>query len=119
MCEQIVSKDLFLMFYCPDKYKTQRKCDEALDDCVAVLIFFLIGLLQVKLLKNCSCALHANDDILFNNVIFIANQIHTLTVDLNKSNLDNDNILSKDDPDTVIHVTLLFWYSKFEKHKTL
>ena len=36
MCERIVSEDLFLIVHCPDKYKTQRKCDEALDDCVAV-----------------------------------------------------------------------------------
>ena len=38
--------------YCPDKYKTQRICDEAIDHSPAALKLFLIGLLQVKWLKN-------------------------------------------------------------------
>ena len=38
--------------YCPDKYKTQRICDEAIDHSLAALKLFLIGLLQVKWLKN-------------------------------------------------------------------
>ena len=31
MCDIVVSKD------CPDKYKTQKMCDEAVDYCLAVL----------------------------------------------------------------------------------
>ena len=29
------------MEYCPDKYKTQKMCDEAVDDCLAALKFIL------------------------------------------------------------------------------
>ena len=69
-------------------------------------------------------ALHANDDILFYNedfdkVTFIANQRHILAVDLDKINLDNDNNFDEDDPDTIIHVRLLAWHSKYEKRKVL
>ena len=32
MCERVVSEDLFLIVYCPDKYKTQRLSNEAADD---------------------------------------------------------------------------------------
>ena len=35
MCERVVSEDLFLIVYCPDKYKTQIMFDEAIDDCLA------------------------------------------------------------------------------------
>ena len=30
---------LFLIVYCLDKYKTQKICDEAVDDCLAALKF--------------------------------------------------------------------------------
>ena len=40
-------------------------------------------------------------------------------VDLDKINLDDDNNFDEDDPDTNIHVRLLSWRSKFEKHKPL
>ena len=34
MFDRVVSEDHFLIVYCPDKYKTQRMCDEAVDDSV-------------------------------------------------------------------------------------
>ena len=37
MCDRVVSKDPFFIIYCPDKNKTQRMCDEAADDSLAVL----------------------------------------------------------------------------------
>ena len=40
-----------------------------------------------------------------------------LTVDLDKSNLDNDNNFDEDDLDTIIHARLLAWCSKFKKHE--
>ena len=39
MCSKVASKDLFLIAYCPDKYKTQRMCDKPVDDCLAALKF--------------------------------------------------------------------------------
>ena len=41
-----------------------------------------------------------------------------LSIDLNNVNLDNTNY-NEDDPETIIHVRLLAWYSKFEKRKAL
>ena len=35
MCDRVVSEDLFLIVYCPDKYKTQIVFGEAIDDCLA------------------------------------------------------------------------------------
>ena len=33
MFDSVVSEDPSLVVYCPDKYKTQRMCDEVVDDC--------------------------------------------------------------------------------------
>ena len=35
MCDRAVSEDPFLIVYCPDKYKTQKLCDEAVNDSLA------------------------------------------------------------------------------------
>ena len=37
MCERIASEDPFLKVCCPDKYTTQKMCDEAVDDSLAPL----------------------------------------------------------------------------------
>ena len=37
MCEKVGSEVIFLLVYCPDKYKTQRMCDKAVDDSLAAL----------------------------------------------------------------------------------
>ena len=52
MCEKIISENPFMLNFCPDKYITQEICDEAVDDFLPTLHFFLIGLLQVKWLKS-------------------------------------------------------------------
>ena len=36
----VVSEDPFLIEYCPDIYKTQRMCDEDVDDSLAALKLF-------------------------------------------------------------------------------
>ena len=41
-----------------------------------------------------------------------------LNIDLNNINLD-DTIYDEHNPDTIIHITLLAWHIKSEKHKTL
>ena len=39
MCNEAVDEDPFLTVYCPDKYKTQKMCDEAVDYSLAILKF--------------------------------------------------------------------------------
>ena len=79
----VVSEDPILMTYCPDRYKDQIVCDEAVDDCLAVLKFisdlFVIG----KMLEKFHNVLLDNDDILFlnqdlNKAIVFANEMGIL-----------------------------------------
>ena len=37
MCDRVVYKDPFLIVYCPNKYISQKMCDEAVDDSLAAL----------------------------------------------------------------------------------
>ena len=39
MCRGVVSENPFIIVYYPDRCKTQRMCDGAIDDCLAVLKF--------------------------------------------------------------------------------
>ena len=42
--------DIFV--YYPEKYKTQRMCDEAIDDCLAALKFIPDWFVTCKMIKN-------------------------------------------------------------------
>ena len=51
-CDKAVSEDPFMPKYCLDRYKTQEICDKVVDDFLPALKFVLIGLWQVRWLKN-------------------------------------------------------------------
>ena len=75
------------------------------------------------MIKKLFTAVYANENILyfdddFGNVVFNYNEMGILTIDLNCINLD-DNNFDEDDSGTIIHVRLLAWHTKFEKHKAL
>ena len=47
---------------------------------------------------------------------FFTNEMGILGVDIDKTNLDDNNNFNGDDPET-IHVRLFTWHNKFEKCK--
>ena len=117
MCDRCVK-----IPYCPDKYKIQRMFDEPVDDCIATLKFIPDWFVTRKMLEKVDNVLNTNEDIFFYNedfgkIIFVANQRLILAVDPDKIILDNDNNFDEDDADTIIHVRLLAWRSKFKKRK--
>ena len=74
------------------------------------------------MIKELFTALYADENILyfnedFGNVVFSCNEMSILIIDLNNINLDKN--FDEDDPDTIIHIRLLAWYIKFQKHKVL
>ena len=82
----------------------------------------LIGLLQVKWLKNL-IALYADDNILYfneesGNALFSCNEMSIVSIDFNNIKLDN-TIYVEDDSGTIIHIWHLAWYIKSEKSKAL
>ena len=52
MFDSVVSEDPSLIAYFPDKYKTQRMCDEAADDCLAALKLVTDWFAASKIIKN-------------------------------------------------------------------
>ena len=53
------------MVYCPDKYKTQRRCDEAVVDSLAALKIIADWFVTSKMVKKIYIILYATDGLLF------------------------------------------------------
>ena len=116
MCDRVVSEDPFLQVYCPDKYKTQRLCDEAVDDSLAALKLMPDGFAASKMIKGLYNALYADENILYfnedsGNLVFSCNEMDVFNIDLNNINLDNN--FDEDDPDTIVLIKLLVSHIKF------
>ena len=121
--ERVVPEDPFLMVYCHDKYKTQRMCNEPVDDCLATLKFIPEWFFTSKMIKNLFIALYTGDNIICSNenpgdAIFVCHEMDICHIDLNNINLDDTNFW-KGDPDTITHVRHSAWHTKFEKLKVL
>ena len=104
----------FLIVYCPDKYKIQIMCDEAVDDCQSALKFISDWFVTSKMIKKLLTALYADDNLLYFNAIFSCNEMDIFNLDVNNINLDDTNY-KEDSPETIIHIRLLAWHIKFKK----
>ena len=49
---ELFLKIFFSSVYCPDKYKTQNMCDEAVDDCLTTLKFIPDWFVTSKMIKK-------------------------------------------------------------------
>ena len=122
MSDRAVSEDNFLMVYSPDKHKTQRMCDNDINDSLALLKFLPDRFLTIKMFKKLFTALYGDENILYlnkdsSNVVFTCNTMVILNIDVNNINLDN--YYDEDLPDTITLIRLLAWHIKFEKRKGL
>ena len=59
--------------------------------------------------------IYSNEDS--SNVVFSYNEVGILSIDLNNTNLYNND--DEDDPGTIILIRLLAWHIRFEKRKEL
>ena len=109
-CVRVVSENPFLIVYCPNKYKTQRMCVEAVDDSLAALKLIPDFFVTCKIIQKLYTALYTDKNILYfnedsGNVTFCCNEISILTINLN--NINPDNNFDEDDSDTVTLIRLL------------
>ena len=66
MSDKSFSENSFMLKYCLDSYKTQEICDQAINNFLQKHEnWFLIGLIQKKMIKNHYPVLFADDKILF------------------------------------------------------
>ena len=110
MFDKVVSEDPFLIVYCPDKYKIQIMCGEAVDDSLAALKLIPDWIVISKMInelftifKLIKIYLYFNQDYI--NVVFSCNEMGILNIDPNNINLGNN--FDKDDPNTVILIRIL------------
>ena len=116
---ELFLKTLFLLVRCPDKYITQRMCDEAVETALKLILDWFV---TSKMIKKFCTSLNADENILSfiedsGNVIFSCNGMGILNIDLININLDEN--FDEDDPDTIIFIRLLAWHIKFEKRKAI
>ena len=122
VCDKIVFDDPFKLKYCHDKYKTQKMCAEAVDNCLPVLKFVPHWFVASKIIQKLLNALYGDKNILYfnegsGNAAFSCNEMGIHSVDFNNINFDETNY-DEDDPETIIHIRLLAWHIKFEKQST-
>ena len=56
---RVISEAPFMLVYCPDKQRTQKICDEAVDGCLGVLKFIPDWFVTSKMSKKLVTALYA------------------------------------------------------------
>ena len=105
-----------------DQCKTQRMCDEAVDDSLAEWKLIPDWFVTSKMIKKLYTALYADDGLLFfdddsGDVTFCCNEMGIFSVNLNNINLDNN--FDEDDLDTIILIRIFAWHSKFKNWKAL
>ena len=108
MCDRVASEDLFFIAYCPDEYKTQIMCDEAVDS-IAAMELVPDWFVTIKMVKKLFTTLHADENVIYfnedsSNVVFSCNEIGILNIDLNNISLDKS--FDEDDSDVVILIRL-------------
>ena len=87
MCGKVASENPFLMVHCPDKYKTQKRCDKAVDYSLPALKLTLDWFVTSKMIKKLYTALYGDENILYfdkdsGNVVFSCNEMGILNIDL-------------------------------------
>ena len=80
-----------MLVYCPNKYKTQKICDEAVDECLRAVKFVPDWFVTNKKIKKLLTALYADYNIFYfkedlGDVIFSCNEMGILSVNLDDIN---------------------------------
>ena len=113
MCDKAAFEDLFMLHDCLDRYETQEKSDKAVDGYLPVLKLVFDLFVTSKMVKNVIMFYSQMTD---DNVTFSSDEMGILSVDLNNINLGDVNFY-EDDPETIIHVTLMAWHNRPKKRE--
>ena len=119
MCDKVVYKEPFMLKYCPDRCKTPKICNKAVNFCLQALIFFPDWFVVNKMIGELD---NANDDIIFGDidfdiVTFFVNDIGLNSINLNNVNIDDDKF-GNNDPETINHVRFMTWFNRYKQHQT-
>ena len=76
------------------------------------------------MIKKLFTTLYADRNMLYYNkdsgdAIFYCSEMGSLSIDVNNTIYLDDTNFDEDAPETIIHIRLLDWCIKFEKHKAL
>ena len=123
MCDKVISEKPFVLKHCHDKYKTQKKCDKAVDSYLLALKFVPGWFATSKVIKKLNSAAFSNDDKVSadldsNFFTFFSNDVGLNSITLDNFNLD-DNNFDGCDPKTISHIGLIACHNRFKQAKHL
>ena len=105
----------------PDRYKTQKMCDKAVDSFLLALKLVPDWSVMSKMIEKLDNTVFFNDDIIFGGidsdiVKFFSNDIGLNRINLNNVNLDDNNFVNCS-LETINHVRLMAWYNRYNQYK--
>ena len=116
MCYEVISKELFTLKYCLNRYKTQEICDKVVDALLATLKFVSNYTVTNEILETLNNTVFSNDDIVFADADYDFAKFFSDDMGLNAINLNNiileDDNFDEDDPETIIHVRLMACHNR-------
>ena len=104
-----------MLVHGPDKYKTQKMCGKAVDDCLVALKLIPDQFVASKIIDD---NIYSIQNKVCGNAVFSCNEQGILNIDHNNIKIDDTNY-NVDDAEAIIHIRLLAWQIKFEKRKAL
>ena len=118
---KVISKELFMLNYCLDRYKTQEMCDKAIDSCLPALKLVPDWFVTNKMLKKFVNGVFFNDDkdlhkIECDIITFFSDGMNFVTIDLNNNKLDDENF-DEDDLANIILAKVIAWHNRFKRCK--
>ena len=91
MCDKVVSKDLFMIKNCSDKFKTQEICDKAVDSHLLTFKLVTDWIVTNKMIIN--------DWYVFGDLNSDFATVFSRDIDLNSIAIDNINLADDDNFD--------------------
>ena len=119
LCDKVCEKP-FKLKYCPDRYKNQKMCDNAVNTYLLALKFVPDWFATSKMIEKLNTAVFYNVYIVFGDLE--SDLLHYLAVNrpysviLDKINLD-DNSFDNCDRETINHVKLMAFHNKYKQLK--
>ena len=115
---KLFEKKKIMLKYCPDKYKTQKRCDEAINSHLLILKLVPDWFIINNMIEKLDNSVFSNYDVIFgvldyDLVTFFSNDIGLNSINLNNVDLADDNF-EDCDPETINNVGLMAWYNRYK-----
>ena len=116
MCDKAGSKELFMFKYCHDRYKSQERCDKAVDTFLPTFVpnWFVVLRMREKIDNDVFSNYDIDLDDADSYIITFFSEL--INADRINVKLDNNNF-NDEDLINIVHVGIIAWYHRFKQRK--